>query len=638
MDVDRSNFGSALKLVTSAVEDGDFIAMDMEMSGLSGGKEFDPRGTDTVQERWAKTKHTADNIAVLQVGLCVFKWTESENDQGPNLQATPFNFYIYPRTGDNGRSWDSRLMFQTSSIEFLASCGFDFNRALRNGVSYCTKEKAEKLFNELEEKEKAAGEKQANDGGDGINLSTLRDFAQGFLKDALEAATTLTNKAQTDDAKAPFVVLRPGNGFVRRLVYQEIPKTFPNIHVGKYAEDNERTNNSRASESRLRLTLLTEGVTTEQLEKERLKLAFKKEIEEIEEKVGFQAVMDVISTSQKPIIGHNCLMDVAHMMGKFVSDLPEDVEQFRQAFHAAFPMLIDTKHMFSENNKLRGLVSRNALGQCFEATASSPSFNATNPTVVLSPGFERYASDEEALHHEAGYDAYMTGVIFARAMATLGLSNASFDASSKKFVLKAGFRAHHVEGASTIGLFGSAAKPEERDAERVPDFEAFDGLFNKLFLMRMNVPLDLGAPNKEVDQSKLVRICNFPRATKTFNIQRTLEDVTKSKVWVMWDNDTSAFFNVQSEEQLERLFKAFLSKRAEKDSGNVLAAYKSGRLEFTDFDLVRYDDWKANKMDDSMNFVEFYTLQTANLSKKRSRDDSNEENQACKRSKQCIIQ
>lgn len=31
--------------------------------------------------------------------------------------------------------------------------------------------------------------------------------------------------------------------------------------------------------------------------------------------------------------------------------------------------------------------------------------------IAMAPGFDRYLKDEES-HHEAGYDAYMTGVIY----------------------------------------------------------------------------------------------------------------------------------------------------------------------------------------------------------------------------------
>jgi hypothetical protein len=53
--------------------------------------------------------------------------------------------------------------------------------------------------------------------------------------------------------------------------------------------------------------------------------------------IGFRKVIDLISESDKIIVGHNMLLDVCHMVGQFVEPLPDSLDQFKETTHRIFP-------------------------------------------------------------------------------------------------------------------------------------------------------------------------------------------------------------------------------------------------------------------------------------------------------------
>jgi len=61
--------------------------------------------------------------------------------------------------------------------------------------------------------------------------------------------------------------------------------------------------------------------------------------------VGFRAVIDAVSKRQIPVVGHNTLLDLAHIYAKFIGPMPDDIATFKSRFHEAFPTVYDTKQL-----------------------------------------------------------------------------------------------------------------------------------------------------------------------------------------------------------------------------------------------------------------------------------------------------
>jgi hypothetical protein len=50
-----------------------------------------------------------------------------------------------------------------------------------------------------------------------------------------------------------------------------------------------------------------------------------------------------------PLVGHNLFMDVVYLWQCFYGGLPDRVEEFATLLHEKFPMLIDTKYIFTHD-------------------------------------------------------------------------------------------------------------------------------------------------------------------------------------------------------------------------------------------------------------------------------------------------
>jgi poly(A)-specific ribonuclease len=74
---------------------------------------------------------------------------------------------------------------------------------------------------------------------------------------------------------------------------------------------------------------------------------------EMSDLIGFRKVMDAISQSRKPIVGHNLFLDICHIFHSFYRKLPESVDEFKELVHEAFPSIFDTKYLAQTLVKLQ---------------------------------------------------------------------------------------------------------------------------------------------------------------------------------------------------------------------------------------------------------------------------------------------
>jgi poly(A)-specific ribonuclease len=162
--------------------------------------------------------------------------------------------------------------------------------------------------------------------------------------------------------------------------------------------------------------------------------------QEYQQAIGFRRVIDVISRERKPLIGHNMFLDILHIHHRFLAPLPASCDEFKHNIHKAFPWyciieiitafavhpligasrhththlfvihsILDTKY-FSSKCASFSQFDSTAVGDLYKAL-DKPPWNS----VASAPAadFTRYSQDSELLH-EAGFDAYCTGVIYAR--------------------------------------------------------------------------------------------------------------------------------------------------------------------------------------------------------------------------------
>ncbi|CAH2037934.1 unnamed protein product, partial [Iphiclides podalirius] len=374
MEVTRKNFKESLPLISESIDKADFLVIDTEFTGLINGR--DVSIFDSPQEYYTTLLNGSTEFLLIQYGLCAFYWNEKENQ----YMNDAYNFYLFPR----GRPGPEKMFLcQSSSLDFLASQGFDFNKLIKEGISYMTEPTESRLRDNLTERQKSYSyaEKDA---------ITIPDENKQQIEDICKKV-----RAFLDEKKLDEMEIDRCNAYIRRLLFQELGARFKNE---VFIETKILENKSRVLKV-TRITSKNEGIDRDAQKKV-------KEWEEFEDAVGFSKVARMISQSEKLVIGHNMLLDLIHTLNHFFQPLPTDYESFKEFAHCMFPRLLDTKYMSSLppfKDKVNSSVLQHLL-----VTLSEPPFSLPKAESVEGRGY-RHADDK---HHEAGYDAYVTGLCF----------------------------------------------------------------------------------------------------------------------------------------------------------------------------------------------------------------------------------
>ncbi|KAI5212306.1 poly(A)-specific ribonuclease PARN isoform X2 [Manis pentadactyla] len=492
MEIIRSNFKANLHKVYQAIEEADFFAIDGEFSGISDGPSVTAltNGFDTPEERYQKLKKHSMDFLLFQFGLCTFKYDYTD----AKYVTKSFNFYVFPKPF-NRSSPDVKFVCQSSSIDFLASQGFDFNKVFRNGIPYLNQEEERQLREQHDEKRL-----QSNGAGTLSYVSpntskcpvTIPEDQKKFIDQVVEKIEDLLQSEENKNLD-----LEPCTGFQRKLIYQTLSWKYPKgIHV-----------ETLETEKKERYIVISKVDEEERKRREQQKQA--KEQEELNDAVGFSRVIHAIANSGKLVIGHNMLLDVMHTVHQFYCPLPTDLNEFKEMTTCVFPRLLDTKLMAS-TQPFKDIINNTSLAELEKRLKETP-FNP--PKVESAEGFPSYDTASEQLH-EAGYDAYITGLCF-------------------------------ISMASYLGSFLSP--PKIHVSARSKLIEPF---FNKLFLMRvMDIPyLNLEGPDLQPKRDHVLHV-TFPKEWKTSDLYQLFSAF--GNIQISWIDDTSAFVSLSQPEQVQ---------------------------------------------------------------------------------------
>lgn len=409
--ISKGNFINLLPSILHHIREADFVAFDTELTGLTTGSASKYFYYDDIPERYRKLRDSATNFGILQFGLSAWKASTS----GDRFTSTSWSFHLFPAVSTTASDY-RRWMLQLGSILFLREHGFDFNRTFLDGISYLSaKEEADwrvKQESKRSDREFSLGEE------DVLFLDETTALVQRWMDDPGSAGATAGQALE----------LPPCNSFQRLLLYQSLPKTFgENLLI------------SRMDGGALRLQLTTPA------ERERAETESKAELERtLNEAIGFRRIIDYIVRQGKPLVGHNCWLDLCHAWNKFVGPLPGEWADFRHSFADHFGRtLFDTKLMATQL-MARGILGRTAAGsgggegaQVSDAKDSRPATNGNgrNPACnsIGGTSLEQLATavDDPAIwgvrvrvdggktknrakqsFHDAGFDAYCTGKVF----------------------------------------------------------------------------------------------------------------------------------------------------------------------------------------------------------------------------------
>lgn len=318
MDVTRHNFVEILPELEKVISECDFAAIDTELSGLRREKLLNL--FDLPGDRYRKLKECIQGYMLIQFGLSCFK-RDSASD---SYQVHSYNFYIFPQKvpGVPKAINERTFAMQSSALTFLVSHGFDFNKLVRDGISFLNNEEERVCREALE----ALNNKEDNNTP--FSPTLIPDEHKQFIANILEEVRKFVN-----DERRSKLDLTPCTPFKRKLIYEA-------LRSQKYQDCLDTTTVSVAQNSSERF------ISISKTDKD---MKAKIQVELLTEVIGFSKVVQMIIQHQKPIVGHNVLLDVMHTIDQFVSPIPKFYDEFKVLVSSLFPTIYDTKHIASSS-------------------------------------------------------------------------------------------------------------------------------------------------------------------------------------------------------------------------------------------------------------------------------------------------
>jgi poly(A)-specific ribonuclease len=300
---------------------------------------------------------------------------------------------------------DAVFTCQAKCMRFLAKHGMDFGKVFLKGITYMNAEEEAK-FN-AEQKIKYRKQNQVKlDGNTGTSNSAGQLVDETSLKTLDLVRANIRHWLDTN-FHGKCLNLSPYNATVQRLILNNLVDEFPEVHF-KVVRD------KVTSESFIRVLRANHFANKNATWNTELYNA-----------IGFRRVIKLlIDHMQKnvcPLIGHNMLLDLAHIIHKFVAPLPKDLQTFKQILHSTFPYIIDTKFISESKEDFRRIFNKNtSLEKLFERTKHKPFLqHHNNDTDTIFAEYDRFflssslkKKQESHGMHSAVWDAFMTGWIF----------------------------------------------------------------------------------------------------------------------------------------------------------------------------------------------------------------------------------
>ncbi|XP_072029451.1 poly(A)-specific ribonuclease PARN-like [Amphiura filiformis] len=497
MDVTKTNFKSACRILTDVIKHSSFVAIDGEFTGLHNY--VNPNAFDTPTDRYHKLRQGSMDFLLVQFGVCVFKY----DGKNSRYVAHPFNFYVFPRpTLRDAR--DQRFLCQSSSMDFLASHGFDFNKVFREGIPYLTPSDKERMLELVRERHNMHEQ----------GLPAPPEASPAFVSPAAKKPMEIPEKEKDfvngviklvedfiNDSGKQTLSLEPCNGFRRKLTYQAVRSKFTSgLHLDTQTGENKNE----------RFIMIRKAGEEDQkkLEQQRLK----SDLDEVDEAAGFARVIQILSESGKLIIGHNMLLDIMHTLHQFSCPLPESLNEFKALATCVFPKLIDTKVMAS-NQPFKNMIPSTALNDLWKHLDGNQ-FN--KPQFEVAQNYTDYTKSEQ--FHDAGYDAFITGQCFATM-------------------------------ANYLGTF--MTPPQKRVS---PSSQLLEPFLNKVCMFRVQDIPYMNLTGKDLQPSRAhVFHVTFPQEWKGSDLYQLFGDF--GPVYIGWIDSTTAFVSLSNQDRADSVLK-----------------------------------------------------------------------------------
>jgi poly(A)-specific ribonuclease len=354
--------------------------MDLEMTGLHKGGDTRNSYMDSFQHRYSKQK---ESFLPNQFGLSTFTWDSESN----SFACAIYSFSIFP---SHKYTKDIKFLSEGAALCFLAENKFDFNKWIHEGISFMTYEDENVLRDQLNVN------KQEEEGGEVKEVREYDAWALDFITSIMKEIEEWEKTDQTE-----WLSPRKLNKFRRTLVTKEVKKKFGEDTIYVF----EDTSDDNFCE--VKLVRLANPSEREKINRQ----IDETNNEVINEAVGFRFVIDSIIGAKKPVLTHNGFYDLLHTYNRFIGYLPDTLNKWKERLNELIPLIIDTKQLSSHPlfGDVFGKKTETMLQDVYKfMTKTNPQFSSIMPKLTFDTRFPESPSQA----HDAGYDAFMTGVIF----------------------------------------------------------------------------------------------------------------------------------------------------------------------------------------------------------------------------------
>ena len=146
MDVDRFLYYDHLPTILKRISTADFVAFDLELSGIPTWGKRQGQGRATLQERYEELKEAAEKYQILQIGLT----TVEEDETSGRYSLRPFNFNLSPLIDDERNiDVDRDFVYSASAVKFLRNENYDMSSPFSKGVPYLTRTETEEAWRKV---------------------------------------------------------------------------------------------------------------------------------------------------------------------------------------------------------------------------------------------------------------------------------------------------------------------------------------------------------------------------------------------------------------------------------------------------------------------------------------------------------
>lgn len=436
MEITKRNYYEMEPIILKDIEQSEFISFDLEFSGLC---EFKNKLLDTPEERFKKTRFVAEDYRIIQIGLVPFIPIKEEanpekNSINKKFIIKPYCIYVFP----SEKQSNGRLDFDSKAIIFNKNNGIDFNKWICDGVPYLNSEYLNKLTERL-----LPGDINKYNPKDKNSFKYVSLFKE-IDKNRYETFIQKFNDFYYKSEEKVFKYEKLMHHLVIYFLNKCEQKVLSTIFI-EYKDEIVGDN--------IKSFMYFYKLNSFEEKKQKIMEEDNKKITIIKKEKGVKNLIDYITSIKKPIVGHNCMLDLLYIYSHFIDEIPREYKTFKLSITNKFSGgIYDTKFLFSDSNfdfdfgdkiekenenknkniknyqnkkvNKKNFHLEDLFKYLYEKNKNNPEEKKVYIEIEKNEKFKKYFNFESPecinSYHNADYDALVTGCSFAYLKEMLG--------------------------------------------------------------------------------------------------------------------------------------------------------------------------------------------------------------------------